>query len=340
MLERVAHATTHAPRLTLTEDRMHMSKDTPDPSTPTTTPPTTPSTTPEELVGAVVDENYVVDDLVVVPVRPSLLARLGAEAVGSFLLVLVGLGVALYAPLTGAGALGSALGIGLAVIGGTIAFGHISGGHFNPAVTIGAAISGRSPWREVLPYWLAQLVGAALAAAALFLTIPSALPALVSEGAEASTRSFFGATANGFGAQSPLATLTSGSASFDLVPALLIEILGTALLVGVVLGATNRRTKLTLAPFAIGLTYTAVVLLASPITNGGLNPARSTAAALFSESSALSQLWLFWVAPLVGAALAALAYRAFAAAPVEDNLLEDDDLLVTDDEILVEEARS
>ncbi|MGV8965740.1 MAG: aquaporin [Cellulomonas sp.] len=318
-----------------------MSQDTPDPTTPIPAPPATAAVTPEELTGALPGEDFIVDDLVVEPVRPSLLARLGAEAVGSFMLVLVGLGIAVYAPLTGAGALGAALGIGLAVVGGTIAFGHISGGHFNPAVTLGAAISGRSPGREVLPYWLAQLIGATLAGAALFLTIPAALPKLVSQGAEASARSFFGAAANGYGAHSPLSTLSTGAASFDLVPALLIEILATALLVGVVLGATSRRTKNTLAPFAIGLTYTAVVLLAAPITNAGINPARSTAAALFSESSALGQLWLFWVAPLVGAALAALAFRAFAASPVEDNLLEDDDLLVdADDEILVENPRS
>ena len=320
-----------------------MSKDTPEPSTPINATPPTPESVlpetvlPETVLGQDAGDDLLVDDLIVEPVRPILLARLGAEAVGSFMIVLIGLGIALYTPLTGAAALGTSLGFGLALIGGTIAFGHISGGHFNPAVTIGAAIAGRSPWSEVLPYWLAQVIGAALAAGALFLTIPSALPTLVSQGADATTRSFFGATANGFGAHSPLATLSSGSASFDLVPALLIEILGTALLVGVVLGATNRRAKFSLAPFAFGLTYAVLILVASPITNGGLNPARSTAAALFSDTSALSQLWLFWVAPLVGAALAALAYRAFAASPVADNLLEDDDLLVTGgDELIVE----
>ncbi|WP_242511270.1 aquaporin [Pengzhenrongella frigida] len=312
-----------------------MSQDTPDLTPTTNAIPATAAPVPDEVAL----------DLVVVPVRPSLLVRLGTEALGSFLLVLAAIGILLYTPLTGASALGTALGLGLAVVGGTIAFGHVSGGHFNPAITFGAAIAGRSPWREVLPYWLAQVVGGALAAAALFLTIPSALPTLVSQGAETTTRAFFGATANGFGAHSPLATLTTGEASFELLPALLIEILGTALLVGVVLGATNRVAK-RLAPFAIGLTYAALVLIASPITNGGLNPARSTAAALFSESSALGQLWLFWVAPLVGAALAGLAYRAFATSGLgttefgttvveddefDDDLLEEDEIIVTDE---------
>lgn len=311
-----------------------MSKDTPDPISPdpitleprTSTYAATPPD-PEVVVGDVVD---------VEPVRPSLLGRLGAEAVGSFLVVLAGLGVLLYTTLSGAGALGAALGFGLALIGGTIALGHISGGHFNPAVTIGAAIAGRTPWRDLLPYWLAQVVGAALAAAALFLTIPDQLPTLVSQGEAATSQSFFATTANGFGALSPLSTLSTGQVTFGLLPALLIEILGSALLVAVVLGATSSRHKRTLAPFAIGLTYAVLILVASPITNGGLNPARSTAAALFSGSGALGQVWLFWVAPIIGAALAGLAYRAFAALPAEDNLLEDDDLLLEDDEIEIE----
>ena len=315
-----------------------MSKDTPDPISTTNAgfAPMTPAADPSVTV----EGELVVDDVVVEPVRPSLIARLGAEAFGSFFLVLVGLGIALYTTLSGAGALGAALGFGLALLGGTIALGHVSGGHFNPAVTVGAAIAGRSPWRDLLPYWLAQVVGGALAAAVLFLTIPTALPTLVSQGAAATTRTFFGTTANGYGAHSPLATLSTGQVTFALLPALLIEIIGTALLVGVVLAATNRRSKHSLAPFAIGLTYTVLILVASPITNGGLNPARSTAAALFSPSFALSQLWLFWVAPIIGAALAGLAYRAFAAAPVEDNLLEDDDLLISeDDEILITDER-
>lgn len=309
---------THAPA---TEDRMHMSMDTSEIST-TSDPTGEPAR-----------------DLVVEPVRPGLLARLGAEAVGSFLLVLAALGILLYTQLTGASALGTALGLGLAVVGATIALGHVSGGHFNPAITFGSAVAGRSPWRDVLPYWLAQLIGGAVAAATLFLTIPSALPTLVSQGAAATTRTFFGATANGYGEHSPLATLTGGEAAFELLPALLVEILGTALLLAVVLGATSRIATRALAPFAIGLTYAALVLVASPITNGGLNPARSTAAALFSEGTALGQLWLFWVAPLVGAAIAGLAYRAFGTVPTEDDLLGDEDTLDEDEEIQVDSTR-
>jgi len=324
-----------------------MSKDTPDLS-PTTGPapestpdePTPPVTATKPATGGAPftasradlladDVVVVVGELVLEPMRPSLLARLGAEALGTFFLVLVGIGVSLYSALSSAGALGVALGFGLTLIGGTIALGHVSGGHFNPAVTIGAAIAGRTPWRDVLPYWLAQILGGALATAALFLTIPPTLLTLV--GAGTTTRSFFAATANGYGEHSPLATLSGGQASFDLLPALLIEIVATALLVGVVLGATNRRAQHTLAPFAMGLTYAVLILVAWPITNGSLNPARSTAAAIFSDSWAFGQLWLFWVAPVVGAALAGLAYRAFTAEPVEDNLLEEAEEILVDD---------
>lgn len=261
----------------------------------------------------------------------SLAARLGAEAIGTFFLVLAGLGAALYTTLSGAATLGIALGFGLALVGGTIAFGHVSGGHFNPAVTIGAAIADRLPWRDVLPYWLAQLIGGALASGTLFLTIPSALPTLVASGTETTTRQFFATTASGFGEHSPLATLSTGQVEFGLLPALLIEIIGTALLVGVVLAATKQGAQRALAPFAVGVTYAALVLLATPISNGSLNPARATAAALFSGGDAFAQLWVFWVAPLVGALLAGLAYRAFASGPLkesEEDFLEEDELVL------------
>jgi len=261
-----------------------------------------------------------------VPTRPDdtgLVARLGAEAFGSFFLVLVGLGIALYTNLSGAGALGTSLGFGLALVGGTIALGHVSGGHFNPAVTIGAAVAGRIAWRDVVPYWVAQILGAVLAGAVLFLTIPSKLPALVQQGVPgASTKTFFAQTANGYAAHSPLSALSQAQAQFGLVPALLVEALATAVLVGVVLAATSQRVARTVAPFAIGLTYAVLLLLAAPITGGGLNPARSTAAAIFSGGGAVGQLWLFWVAPLLGAVLAAVVYRyrAFAAERVQDDL--------------------
>ena len=267
---------------------------------------------------------------------PSLVARLGAEAFGTFTLVLVGLGIALYSTVSGlGGTLGVALGFGIAVLAGIIAVGHVSGGHFNPAVTLGAAIGGRTAWKDVLPYWLAQLVGGILAAAILFITIPAALPGLLNQGAEASSKSFFSSVSNGYAEHSPLSVASQGQVEFSLVIALLVEIVVTAVFVGIILGATDRRSANVQAPFAIGLALAVLILVAIPVTNASLNPARSTASAIFSDSWALSQLWLFWVAPLVGAALAGLIYRAFAAEPVEDNLLEEDDAYVTTDDVLV-----
>ena len=291
------------------------------------------------------DEDVVVEELdayvvpagTVVVTGPSLVARLGAEAFGTFTLVLVGLGIALYAslPTVGGGAIAVALGFGIAVLAGIIAVGHVSGGHFNPAVTLGAAIGARTPWRDVLPYWLAQLVGAALAAAVLFISVPAKLPGLIDASGNATTRSFFSTVSNGYGAHSPLSGISTGQVEFSLVTALLVEIVVTAVFVGIILGATDRRSANKQAPFAIGLALAVLILVAMPVTNASLNPARSTASAIFSESWALSQLWLFWVAPLVGAALAGLVYRAFAAEPVEDNLLEEDDAYVTTDDVLV-----
>jgi len=288
--------------------------------------------TPPPASGSAADAGDGAGDLVVLePSRPSLWARLGAEALGTFALVLVGLGIALYGPLSGAGALGIALGFGLTLTAAAIALGHVSGGHFNPAVTFGAVVSGRTPVGDLVPYWLAQLVGGALAAAALYVTIPSELAALFGQ---ESRRGMFSGSANGFGEHSPLYTPSQGQATFDLMPALLIELILTAVLVAMVLGATSRRVSHAVAPFAMGLTYAVLVLLAAPITNAGLNPARSTAAAIFSDRWALSQLWVFWAAPLVGAAIAGLAHRAFATDAGRENLLEEDDLLVDEDSLL------
>jgi aquaporin Z len=252
------------------------------------------------------------------PPERGLLARLGAEAFGTFFLVLAGLGVALYAGITGLGGgpLAVALAFGIAVMASAIAVGHISGGHFNPAVTFGAAIAGRMSWRDVLPYWLAQLIGGALASSVLYVVLAS-LPAMAGN-----ERKFFSGAANGFGTHSPAAS--AQSAGFGLLGALLIELVVTAVFVGVILGATDRRSAYIQAPFAIGLTFGVGILIAIPITNAGLNPARATAAAIYSDGWAFGQLWLFWVAPLAGAALAALVYRAFAAEPVRDDLLRAD----------------
>ncbi|KQY24421.1 MIP family channel protein [Cellulomonas sp. Root485] len=309
-----------------------------DTPAPAAEPVVEPAAEPEADEDVVVEEldAYVVPAGTVVVTGPSLVARLGAEAFGTFTLVLVGLGIALYSTVSGlGGTLGVALGFGIAVLAGIIAVGHVSGGHFNPAVTLGAAIGGRTAWKDVLPYWLAQLVGGILAAAILFITIPATLPGLLNQGAEASSKSFFSSVSNGYAEHSPLSVASQGQVEFSLVIALLVEIVVTAVFVGIILGATDRRSANVQAPFAIGLALAVLILVAIPVTNASLNPARSTASAIFSDSWALSQLWLFWVAPLVGAALAGLIYRAFAAEPAEDNLLEEDDAYVTTDDVLV-----
>ena len=324
-----------------------MSQDTPDLTptqtgataadrTPVSGATTTDATTGATTTGATTPRTTdPTGDLVVLaPARPSLAARLGAEALGTLAIVLVGVGVLVYTPLSGAGSLGVALGLGFAFTAAAIALGHVSGGHFNPAITLGAVVAGRAPVRDLVPYWLAQLVGGALAAAALYVTVPNELPALIGQEGR---RGLFSSAANGYGEHSPLYTQAQGQVTFDLLPALLIELVLTAVLVAVVLGATSRRVSHTVAPVAMGLAYTAVALLALPITNAGLNPARSTAAALFADGWALGQLWVFWAAPLVGAAIAGLAHRAFATDAGTDNLLEEDDLLVDEDSLLDED---
>lgn len=303
--------------------------------------PPAPATAPAPAAAVpdtTAEDTYVLPAGTVVAAGPGLLARLGAEAFGTFFLVLVGVGIALYSAFSNVGGgLGVGLGFGVAVLAGIVAVGHVSGGHFNPAVTLGACLAGRTPFRDLLPYWLAQVVGGALGAAVLFLTVPADLPTLVAQGGEASVRSFFSNTANGFGTHSPLATLSQGQAQFGLVAALLVEVIGTAVFVGVILGATDRRANKQHVPFAVGLTLTVVLLLATPVTNGSINPARSLAAAIFSDSWALEQVWLFWVAPLFGAAIAALVYRAFAAEPLEDSLFAEDDLYVAEEDVVVVE---
>jgi aquaporin Z len=265
------------------------------------------------------------------PEGPGLLVRCGAEALGSFFLVLAGVGVALYSVYDQVGTLAVALAFGIAVIGGATAVGHLSGGHFNPAVTLGTAIAGRTRWADVLPYWLAQLVGGLLAASILFLTVPEGLADLV--GKEGGRRGLFSAVSNGFGEHSPLAHLLASSGvtsevTFSLVTALLVETVAVAVFVGVILGATRLSGHPGVAPVAIGLTLTALILVALPITNASLNPMRSTATAIFADTWALQQLWLFWLAPLLGAAIAGLLYRAFAPIPLEEVLEEDEEYAV------------
>jgi aquaporin Z len=272
----------------------------------------------DEYAGADEDAALVVDEPETT--GPGLLARTGAELFGTFVLVFAGVGVMLYAKLDSTvGSLSVAAAFGIAAAVAMVTVGRVSGGHFNPAISLGAAIGGRLSWADLLPYWLAQLVGGALGAAILFLTIPTGLASLL--GASEDKRELFGTTANGFGAHSPLAHLLAtnniqSQAQFSLAAALLIEVIATGILVAVYL-VLSRRTPAAQAesrsPFVVGMTLAALVLVALPITNAGLNPARSTASAILSPSWALAQLWLFWVAPLLGAALAALLVRAFGS---------------------------
>ena len=236
----------------------------------------------------------------------SLLARVGAEVFGTFLLVLLGVGTALWASVSSVAGAGLAvpLAFGIAVLGGASAVGHVSGGHFNPAVTLGAAIARRISWGDLVPYWVAQLIGGILASAALLFLMPAGL----GDATGGTNRTWFSGTSNGFGEHSPLATATQGAVSFSLTQAIIIEVVATAVFIGVILGVTDRRARGVNAPIAIGLTLAALVALTVPFTNGSLNPARSTASALFSDFWAISQLWVFWFAPLVGGALAGLVY--------------------------------
>ena len=170
------------------------------------------------------------------------------------------------------------------------AVGGISGGHFNPAVSLGLAIGGRFAWKELVPYWIAQIAGAIVAAAALY--------------AIASGKAGFAAggfASNGFGELSP--------GGYSMQAALLIEIVLTAGFLIVILGSTSNAVPAGFAPIAIGLALTLIHLISIPVTNTSVNPARSTGAALFAETAAMGQLWLFWLAPLAGAVIGALVWR-------------------------------
>ncbi len=223
---------------------------------------------------------------------PTLSKRLLAELFGTFLLVFGVIGTAFFAS-GNTGILGVALAVGIAVLGAAYAVGHISGGHFNPAVSIGAAAAGRFAWADVLPYIGAQVVGGALATTIL-LAIKSGAP----EGTFAS----FGDVSNGFDVHSP--------AGFTLVSVIVAEVVVTAVFLYVILGVTDRRAPSGFAPLAIGLTLTLMHLIAIPISNASLNPARSIATAIYGGPDALAQLWVFIVAPILGALIAGVTYNA------------------------------
>ncbi|MCA0927370.1 aquaporin Z [Ruegeria profundi] len=221
--------------------------------------------------------------------------KLMAEFFGTFWLVLGGCGSAVLAAGVadvGIGWLGVSFAFGLTVLTMAYAVGHISGGHFNPAVSLGLMIGGRFPASELIPYWIAQVIGAIAAAAVLYLIVSGA-PGFESVGSFAT---------NGYGEASP--------EGYSLTSALVIEIVMTAFFVVVILGATSNFAPEGFAPIAIGLCLTLIHLISIPVTNTSVNPARSTGVALFADGPALAQLWLFWVAPLVGAAIGALIWQA------------------------------
>ncbi|MFP3713110.1 MIP/aquaporin family protein [Puerhibacterium sp. TATVAM-FAB25] len=252
---------------------------------------------------------------VATPVQPSysMPSRLAAEAFGTFVLVLGIVGTAAFNFLNQGSILTVALAGGVLLMAGVAAVGHVSGGHFNPAVTLGLALGGRASWRDVLPYVAAQLVGAAVSALVLWSLVPESLPAAL--GMESKAQIMQG-TANGYGEHSPLSTAAQGATEFSLWAALLVEVIVTAVLVGVILATGgDKRARTPYPPVLVGLVLAALIILAWPVTNASLNPARSFASALFGGGWTWGQLWLFVVAPLVGGALAALFYRAFSPAP-------------------------
>jgi aquaporin Z len=227
-----------------------------------------------------------------------MLKRLSAEAFGTFWLVFGGCGSAVLAaafPELGIGFAGVALAFGLTVLTMAYAVGPISGGHFNPAVSLGLAIGGRFSWGELVPYWIAQLVGGIVAAIVLYL--------IASGKADWVPGGF---ASNGYGANSP--------GGYGLGAAFLIELVLTAGFILVILGSTAPTAAPGFAGIAIGLALTLIHLVSIPVTNTSVNPARSTAVAFFSEvPGTVGQLWLFWVAPLAGAALGALIWNGLLA---------------------------
>ena len=220
--------------------------------------------------------------------------RYGAEFFGTFWLVLGGCGSAVLAaafPNVGIGLLGVSLAFGLTVLTMAFAIGHVSGCHLNPAVSVGLWAGGRFPAKDLLPYIVAQVLGAVGAGGVLFVIASG------NAGFDVST----GFASNGYGVHSP--------GGYSLTAALVCEIVMTAMFLLIILGSTDRRAPQGFAPIAIGLGLTIIHLVSIPVTNTSVNPARSTGVALFVGGWAVAQLWLFWVAPIVGGVLGAAVYR-------------------------------
>ncbi len=220
--------------------------------------------------------------------------KYGAEFFGTFWLVLGGCGSAVLAaafPNVGIGLLGVALAFGLTVLTMAYAIGHISGCHLNPAVSIGLWAGGRFSAKDLLPYIVAQVLGGIVAGGVLYVIASG------QAGFDASA----GFASNGYGAHSP--------GGYSLLAALVCEIVMTMMFLLIILGATDKRAPQGFAPIAIGLGLTLIHLISIPVTNTSVNPARSTGVALFAGGLAISQLWLFWIAPIIGAFLGAAVYR-------------------------------
>ena len=226
-----------------------------------------------------------------------------AEGIGTFWLTFAGCGSAVLAaafPDVGIGLLGVSLAFGLTVITMAYAIGHVSGCHLNPAVTIGLFAGGRFPGNKILPYISAQVVGGILAAGLLYI-IASGTPEFSLAG---------GLASNGYAEHSP--------GGYSIVSAFAIELVMTAVFLFVIMGATHGKAPAGFAPLAIGLALTLIHLVSIPVTNTSVNPARSTGPALFVGGWALGQLWLFWVAPIIGGVIGAVAYRWISAEPSAD----------------------
>ncbi|PZA13122.1 aquaporin Z [Rhodopseudomonas palustris] len=222
------------------------------------------------------------------------LQKYAAEFIGTFWLTFAGCGSAVIAagfPQVGIGLVGVSLAFGLSVITMAYAIGHVSGAHLNPAVTLGLAAGGRFPPGQIVPYVIAQVVGAVVASAVLYVIASGTAGFDLAKGF----------AANGYGAHSP--------GGYSLVAALVSEVVMTMMFLFVIMGATHGKAPAGFAPLAIGLALTLIHLVSIPVTNTSVNPARSTGPALFVGGWAIQQLWLFWVAPLIGGVLGGLLYR-------------------------------
>ena len=230
-------------------------------------------------------------------------SKLSAESIGTFWLVLGGWGSAVLAaafPEVGIGLLGVSLAFGLTVLSGAYAFGPISGGHFNPAVSVGLCVAGRFPAALLLPYVVAQILGGIVGAGVLYL--------IASGRADFSPAGGF--ASNGYGVHSP--------GGYSLAAGLVCEVVMTFMFLLVILGTTHQRAPVGFAGLAIGLALALIHLISIPVTNTSVNPARSTATALFVGGWAVQQLWLFWLAPVIGAAIAGVVHKALLESSVEE----------------------